>query len=436
MTSPRLITCICVLGLWLFFPPAAVPQTDVYLKLSTSERRPLELAVAGIQRQGKIPSEVISQAEQFMEVLSDDLSFSLHFLLLEPPGGDPEYGFKKGRPVPGSWRLLGAKMLLVPELRSDKKGVHLKIRIMDLGIERDIFTNEMLLDHTRRQAHRIGDQIIKALTGENGVASTQIAFCQRVGEHKELALCDYDGHLVRRLTSLNTLNLSPDWSPDGARLAFISFQRHRAEVFSLELSSGRMRPLSQAEGLNTSPAWSPDGRKLALTLSQDGNAEIYLYDPGSQRLQRLTSNWAIDCSPNWSPNGRELVFTSDRPGSPQIYLMDADGSSLRRLTYQGGYNTSPVWSPKGDKIAFVSRLNGRFQVCTINVTGDGLSQLTFEGDNEDPSWSPDGLHLAFSSNRSGRPQLWLMHWDGSGQRAITSLEGAEMPSWGPVSNQP
>ncbi len=434
MTSLRLTIFVCTLG--LFFPPPAAPQTDVYLKLSTSERRPLELAIAGIQRQGKTAPEITSQAEQLISVLSEDLLFSLYFLLLEPPGGDPEYGFKKGRPVPGSWRLLGAKMLLIPELRGDKKGGHLKVRIMDLGIERDIFASEMLLDHTRRQAHRLGDQIIKALTGENGVASTQIAFCQRAGDNKELALCDYDGHQARQLTRLNTINLSPDWSPDGARLAFISFQRHRAEVYSLELASGQLKILSQAEGLNTSPAWSPDGRKLALTLSQDGNAEIYLYDLGSRKLQRLTNSWAIDCSPSWSPNGRELAFTSDRPGSPQIYLMDADGSSLRRLTYQGGYNTSPVWSPKGDKVAFVSRINGRFQICTINVTGDGLSQLTFEGDNEDPSWSPDGLHLAFSSNRNGRPQLWLMHWDGSGQRIITNLEGAEMPAWGPVPYQP
>ncbi|HAD82515.1 TPA: Tol-Pal system beta propeller repeat protein TolB [Candidatus Edwardsbacteria bacterium] len=414
----------------------AVAQTDVYLKLSTSERRPIELVVSPIQAQGKIPRETVAKVKEIIDVLSDDLAFSLYFQLIEPPDSDPGYGFKKGQVLAGSWQLLGAKMLLIPELRTEKKQEHLKIRIYDLGVGRDIFTKQIVVDHSRGQAHRICDEIIKTLTGENGVASTRIAFCQKHGQNKELAVLDYDGHNLQKLTALSTINLSPDWSPDGSRLAFISFQRNRTEIYSLDMRAWKLQAISQVEGLNTSPAWSPDGKKMALTLSRDGNAEIYLYTLDSRSLQRLTNSWAIDCSPGWSPNGRELVFTSDRPGSPQIYLMDADGSNIRRLTYQGNYNTSPVWSPKGDKIAFVSRINGLFQICAMNVTGDGYTQLTYEGDNEDPSWSPDGLHLAFSSSRTGSSQLWLMHWDGSGQKAVTNLSGALMPAWSPFPPTP
>jgi len=415
----------------LLLTSVAIAQTDVYLKLSTSERRPIELVVSPIQAQGKVSSEILSKAKGILDVLADDLTFSLYFQVIESPDNDPGYGFKKGKVLAGSWQLLGAKMLLIPELRTEKKQEHLKVRIYDLGIERDVFTKEMVLDYSRGQAHRLCDEIIKALTGENGVAFTKIAFCQKNGQNKELSMVDYDGHNLQKLTSLGTINLSPDWSPDGGKLAFISFQRNRTEIYSLDIKAWKLQAVSQVEGLNTSPAWSPDGRKMALTLSKDGNAEIYLYDLSTRLLQRLTNSWAIDCSPGWSPNGRELVFTSDRPGNPQIYLMDADGSNIRRLTYQENYNTSPVWSPKGDKIAFVSRINGLFQICAMNVTGDGFVQLTYEGDNEDPSWSPDGLHLTFSSNRTGSSQLWLMNWDGSGQKAITDISGALMPAWSP-----
>lgn len=409
----------------------SLAQADVYLKLSTSERKPLELAVAALRPQAASPKASQESAEKLLEVLKDDLEFSLHFRVIEGPD-DRDFGFKKGRIDPKPWQMMGAKMVLAPELAHAKRGDTLRVRIFDLGVERDVFTEAFLLGPDRGLAHRLCDRIVKALTGEAGVASTRIAYCLKQGQNKEIHAGDYDGHNRARLTDFNSINLSPDWSPDGSKLAFLSYVRNRTELFELTLSSMVAKPLSQAEGLNTSPAYSPDGKSLALTLSRDGNAEIYVMDLGSKIPRRLTNSWAIDCSPSWSPNGRELAFNSDRPGNPQIYLMDSDGSNLRRLTFQGGYNTSPAWSPRGDRVAYVSRIDGRFQICTIGVTGEGFAQLTFEGDNEDPSWSPDGLHLTFSSNRGGNSQIWQMHYDGSGQRAITSGPEATMPAWGPA----
>jgi TolB protein len=413
-------------------PSPAPAQADVYLKLSTSERKPLELAVAGLRVPAGAAKQAQESAGKTVEILKDDLGFSLHFRIIEQPDGDKDFGFKKGKMEPKAWLLLGAKMVLVPELVHSKKADSLRVRIFDLGVERDVFTAIVPAGESRGIAHGLCDRIVKALTGESGVASTRIAYCLKYGQDKEIHACDYDGHNRARLTGFKSINLSPDWSPDGSKKAFLSFVRQRTEIYELSLRDMKAGPVSQAEGLNTSPAYSPDGRSLALTLSRDGNAEIYVMDLGSKSLRRLTNSWAIDCSPSWSPNGRELAFNSDRPGSPQIYLMDADGTNLRRLTFQGNYNTSPAWSPRGDRVAFVSRINGRFQVCAMGAAGEGFTQLTFEGDNEDPAWSPDGLHLVFSSNRGGAHQIWQMHYDGSGQRAITSGPEATMPAWGPA----
>lgn len=408
----------------------ALGQADVYLKLSTSERKPLELAVAGLRRGQAGNKKAVEPAKNLLEIIKDDLDFSLYFRIIEAP--EEDYGFKKEKIEPRAWQLLGAKMVLVPQLISHKAADSLWIQVYDLGISKAVASFNVPVAAERSIAHRLADRIVKQLTGENGVAATRIAYCLQDGQHKELASCDYDGHGPIRLTKFQSLCLSPDWSFDGRRLAFLSYVRNRTEIYELDLGTMKTRLLSQSEGLNASPAYAPGGEELALTLSRDGNAEIYLLHLKTQALKRLTNNWAIDCSPSWSPNGRELAFVSDRAGGPQIYIMDADGGNLRRLTYEGRYNTSPAWSPRGDRIAFVSRIDGRFQIFTISATGEGLTQLTFEGDNEDPSWSPDGLHLAFSSNRTGQSQIWLMHYDGSGQRAITSGTAATMPAWGPI----
>jgi TolB protein len=408
----------------------AFSQADVYLKLSTSERRQLELGIAPLQSEGK--GGDLTAAQKAMDIIGDDLAFSLYFKIVYPPSLLEGYGLKKGNLDIGAWQMLGAKQVLVPELKPGKQRDLLKLRVFDLSLQRDVFSRELELDGSRAGAHAASDQIIKNLTGENGISTTKIAYSLKIGKNKELMLADYDGGSFRTLTNFNSINISPDWQPGGGSLAFVSFYRNRADVMSLDLATGRTAIISQTEGLNSSPAWSPDGTSLALTLSQDGNAEIYLMSAENRELRRLTNSWAIDCSPSWSPNGRELVFNSDRPGSPQLYIMDNEGANLRRLTYQGGYNTSPCWSPRGDQIAFVSRIDGKFQVCTIDINGENFIQLTSEGDNEDPSWSPDGLHLCFSSSRTGSHQLWRMHWDGSAQQAITQNGGSYMPAWGPV----
>jgi TolB protein len=411
----------------------AFGQADVYLKLSTSERRQLELGIAPLQTQdAKASPEAAVNAQKMLDIIGDDLAFSLYFKLVYPPSLLEGYGLKKGQLDIGAWQMLGARQVLVSELKQEKKKTTLRLSVFDLGIQRQVFSKDFEPDGSRTTAHAASDQIIKNLSGEDGVSSTKIAFSLKSGKNKELMLADYDGGGFRALTNFNSINITPDWQPGGGALAFVSFYRNRTDVMSLNLATGKTAIISQTEGLNTSPAWSPDGKSLALTLSKDGNAEIYLMSPENKELHRLTNSWAIDCSPSWSPNGRELVFNSDRPGSPQLYVMDSEGANIRRLTYQGSYNTSPSWSPRGDKIAFVSRIDGKFQVCTIDITGDNFVQLTYEGDNEDPSWSPDGLHLCFASSRTGSHQIWRMHWDGSAQQAITNNSGSYMPAWGPA----
>jgi TolB protein len=422
-----MITALVMCGMAL----TANAQNDVYLKLSTSQRPRLEIALAPVPAAAGADSLLVVRARQSMDIIRQDLDFSLYFLIVPVPDSQPDFGFTAGRVAPGAWQLLGVKVVVVPELLTGAPG--LCLRLHDVGLDRETFKQTLLFDgpeRIRRREHQAADAIVRQLTGEPGVAATRLAFAIASGRNREIAVMDYDGHNLECLTNMGVIALSPDWRRDGYALVFAALQPGRQTLYTLAVGA-RPVPVSSTQGLHSGPVWSPDGKYLAYASSHEDNAELYVRAAATGQITRLTHSWAIDCSPIWSPTGRELAFTSDRAGTPQIYLMDDAGANVRRLTFVGDYNTAPAWSPLGDRIAYVARIEGRLQVCVIDVNGENQAQLTTAGDNEDPAWSPDGLHLVFSSSRDHGPDVWVMHHDGSGPQRLTLTHGAVMPAWGP-----
>ena len=279
-------------------------------------------------------------------------------------------------------------------------------------------------------AYVAADDIIFALTGRNGIASTRLAFVAGEKSKSHLYVIDLDGSNLRKLTSSPGIVMSPAWSPDGSRLAYVSYRQGKPDLYVVNLSNLATTRFLAFEGLNATPSWSPDGKYLAVTLSKDGNPEIYIISIDGKTIKRVTFYSGIDCSPTWAPNGLEIAFTSDRTGSPQIFVTDIEGLSVRRLTQEGSYNTSPAWSPQGDLIAFVSRIDGKFQICTVDPFGTEINVLTEVGNNEDPAWSPDGMHIAFSSTIGGNTGIYIMKRDGTSKRLIVDgFQLARSPSW-------
>jgi TolB protein len=364
-----------------------------------------------------------------------DLRFSLHFTFQEPESGKAfKFSTDQKKPDFKGWASTGAQVLVCGDLAARKSGAQLQLRLYDLEVERLIATKSYpLTEQWRWLAHQMADEIVKLLTGDDGVSRTRIAFSRAAGNQtKELGLVDYDGEGLAQLTSSGGLKLYPDWAPSGAALTFCTYGARTLDIHLLNLSARRSGVVSDRSGLNTTPAFSPDGRTLATSLSFEGNQEIYLMDPNGKNLRRLTYGKGIDISPCWSPDGRQIAFVSDRTGSPQVYVMNADGTDVRRLTFEGSYNTSPAWSPRGDLIAFVQRQpGGTNQICVTNLMGDTYMRLTSGMNNEDPSWSPDGLHVAFSSNRTGAFEVYTMDWTGANQKRVTRVGGAFSPAWSP-----
>ncbi|MDD5678697.1 MAG: DPP IV N-terminal domain-containing protein [Kiritimatiellae bacterium] len=278
-----------------------------------------------------------------------------------------------------------------------------------------------------RLAHQMADDIVLALTGRKGMASTRILMVGNRTGKKEVYLCDADGRNLRQLTRDNTISMAPKWSPDGSRFVYTSFRSRFPDVYLVNLNTGDRRCIADYPGLNSSAAFSPDGRAVALVLSKDGNPDLYIKNLDGGNLTRLTSTRrAAEASPSWSPDGRQIVFVSDSSGTPQLYVVDRSGGEVRRLTSRGSQNVDPDWGANG-YIAYCSYI-GSYQIFVMNPATVEFKQVTREDANyEDPSWAPDGRHIVCTRTSNYRSRIFMV--DTMGGSLISLLPDSEKGDW-------
>jgi TolB protein len=340
----------------------------------------------------------------------------------------------------GDWRILGIEVVIVGRLTgSGPDSYMIQFQVFD------VFRGEQLLGYRlpstgaalRASAHRVSDMIYEKLTGIRGVAGTQIAYVNVLGEPGaevfRLIVSDSDGENARVMVESADPIMSPAWSPDGRKLAYVSFERGHSEIYVQVLRTGARQRVSGRSGVNSAPAWSPDGRLLALTLSKlDGNLDIYTLDLSNQVLRRLTDNPSIDTEASWSGDGRSICFTSDRSGGPQIYRVSANGGRPQRLTFEGDYNARPRVSPDDQNLAVVHNDRGSYRIAVVEVARAYLQVLTDGHLDESPSFAPNGETLIYATREGGRGLLAAVSIDGRIRQRISSVEGdVREPAWSP-----
>jgi TolB protein len=341
----------------------------------------------------------------------------------------------------GTWRLLKVDYIVVGKVRKPAAGEGHEI-IYQLF---DVHTQEQLLSRIttvgpgdlRFGAHRVADAIYEALTGVPGAFSTRIAYVTATGVgdgiRYELVVADADGYGPQSIVGSPEPLLSPAWSPDGRKLAYVSFEKGNSAIYTQDVATGARELISSGAGINGAPSFSPDGTRMALTLSRTGNPEIFVRDMATGRLDQLTQHWSIDTEPVWSPDGGSLYFTSDRGGKPQIYRVPAGGGEPTRVTLEGDYNARASVAPDGRKIAVAQGRGNEYRIAVWDIETERFTILTPGKLDESPSFAPNGSMILYATREGDRGVLSAVSADGSvRQRLILSEGDVREPAWSPV----
>ncbi len=423
-----------LLGLLLIF--VAVPANAV-LKIEitqgTEGALPIAIVPFGWEGPGDPPEDIAG-------IVAADLSRSGAFApipfdrLVARPESGAAVNFQ-------NWKVTGVESLVIGHMKLTGPGTYvIQFQLFDVYKEQQLlgFSFPVKSESLRVVAHEISDLIYERLIGIRGAFNTQVAYItarktSNGGKKYVLELSDADGYAPAEILSSTRPLMSPAWSPDTLRIAYVSFENKEvAAIYTQVIGTGVRRKISSVKGINGSPAWSPDGKWLALTLSHKGNPDIYVMELASGRTRQVTRSRAIDTEPAWSADGQSIIFTSDRSGSPQIYEIAMTGGAAKRLTFEGRYNASPAISPDGKTLAMVHFNQGKYQIAVLDRPSGVLRVLTDGQLDESPSFAPNGSMILYATQYRGRGVLGAVSTDGRVQQRFTFAEGdVREPSWSP-----
>ena len=340
-----------------------------------------------------------------------------------------------------TWRIAGMDHIVIGNVTAQPGGKYqVEFRLIDILKAKQVLgysfsaTNKTLRD----VAHQISDYIFTHITGLPGAFSTRIAYVtvkrDSKGSTSRLQVSDTDGYNPQTLLTSKQPIMSPAWSPDGAELAYVSFENGQAEIFTHNIRTGVRKSRSKFKGLNGAPAWSPDGSKLAITLSKGGNPDIYILNLTTNKLQRVTNHWSIDTEAVWLPDGRTIVYTSSRSGKPQLYKQSiASGSRPERLTYDGNYNASASVSADGRHLAYVHGEGNIYRIAILELETKSSRILTDGPLDESPEYAPNNSMILFASQEKRQAVLAAVSVDGRQKQRLAFSDGeVREPSWAAV----
>jgi TolB protein len=404
---------------------------ELEIQITQGVDNPTSIAVVpfGWQGKGKLP-------ENIANITASDLERSGLFRPIDPDN-------LLDLPRPGDkvfyrdWSILGAEYILTGNLEVRNNQYFLKYELHDVFAQKKAFslTVEAGLSELRAIAHFVSDKVYEHITGIKGVFSTKIIYVEAINKDSyKLVVADADGERPSVLVQSKHPMLSPNWSPDGTSVTYVSFETGRPAIFIQNIRTQAREQVTNFRGLNGAPVWSPNGKKLAMVLSKDGNPEIYTLDLKTRMFTRITKHFSIDTEPNWARDGQSIIFTSNRGGKPQIYQVTLASGRVERLTFEGDYNARPRVSPDGKSLIMVHRSerSGTFHIASQDIATGDLRILTETHLDESPTIAPNGAMLLYATRYKGKGILAAVSLDAGVKYRLPSKKGdVREPAWSP-----
>ncbi|WP_293267865.1 Tol-Pal system beta propeller repeat protein TolB [Neptunomonas sp.] len=421
-----------LVGVVLLLSALAV-RAELVIEVTQGVDAPTPVAVVPFGWDGEQLSDDIAQ------IVSDDLGRSGFFSMmkrenmLSSPQTQEQIFFR-------DWRVSGSDYLVVGRIiPAANNQVTATVELYDVLKEQRVWSETVNgnAGNLRDVAHYIADQIFQQLTGIRGAFSTRVVYvtAEMLGENKyryRLQMADSDGARPRTILESKEPILSPTWSKDGSKLAYVSFESTRPSIYVQHLATGQRQRIQSFKGLNGAPAWSPQGDRLALVLSKDGNPEIYVLTLATGQLDRVTRHYGIDTEPTWAPDGESLLFTSDRGGMPQIYSLHLPTRDLKRLTFEGKYNSRGRLTQDGRFLTMVHQDSSGFHIAVQDLKSGRLDVLTSTGLDESPTIAPNGSIILYATKKGGRGVLAGVSLDGRVRFTMPNTRGdVREPAWSP-----
>ena len=257
-----------------------------------------------------------------------------------------------------------------------------------------------------------------------------------VGSDMELWAMSPDGSARRRLTRNHVPDDDGDWSPDGRRIVYTSWQDStvggtslRSDIFVMNADGGGSHRLYDAAYSAQHARWSPDGAQVAFEVFDVAfrSSRVWLVNADGSDPHPLTP--AGNFSPEWSPDGSRLLYLSERAPRDRwtMYTIRPDGSDERQVAGDEACTANvfaPRWSPDGSRIAYTCDAGSQTSLWMIGA--NGKQRVFVSGDGLGAVWSPDGASIVFSSDRGGWFQLY--------SRTLTALDDQRVgldstPAW-------